>query len=135
MSSEESSSESSEVEEDKVYSKGLEYRLVNEDTEYEVAGIGSCLDTEIVIPATYLNKPVTSIGYKAFNNCSSLTSVTIGNGVTSIGSYTFNDCTNLTSITYNGTMAEWNAISKPSPWYYDVPATYVQCSDGTVDLN
>ncbi|MBR5131850.1 MAG: leucine-rich repeat protein, partial [Alistipes sp.] len=42
---------------------------------------------------------VTSIGYKAFYDCDSLTSVTIGNGVTSIGSSAFSGCTSLTSIT------------------------------------
>ena len=42
---------------------------------------------------------VTSIGGSAFNTCTSLTSVTIGNSVTSIGSSAFNTCTGLTSIT------------------------------------
>ena len=43
--------------------------------------------------------PVTSIGYKAFYNCTSLTSVTIPNSVTSIGGYAFFGCTSLTSVT------------------------------------
>lgn len=41
---------------------------------------------------------VTSIGYNAFQNCSSLTSCTIGSGVTSIGADAFENCTSLTSI-------------------------------------
>ena len=49
-----------------------------------------------VISATIPNS-VTSIGDKAFYNCSSLTSVTIGNGVTSIGDYAFCNAA-LTSI-------------------------------------
>ena len=44
---------------------------------------------------------VTSIGASAFSKCSSLTSVTIGNSVTSINHYTFYNCSNLTSITWN----------------------------------
>ena len=40
-----------------------------------------------------------TIASSAFDGCTSLTSVTIGDGVTSIGSYAFNDCTSLTSIT------------------------------------
>jgi hypothetical protein len=42
---------------------------------------------------------VTIIGYDAFLNCTSLTSMTIGNGVTSIGDAAFLSCTSLTSIT------------------------------------
>ena len=42
---------------------------------------------------------VTSIGDRAFEYCSSLTSVTIGNSVTSIGDDAFYGCSSLTSIT------------------------------------
>ncbi len=42
---------------------------------------------------------VKSIGEYAFNHCSSLTSVTIGNSVTSIGLNAFSNCTGLTSVT------------------------------------
>ena len=41
---------------------------------------------------------VTSIGGYAFEYCSSLTSVTIGNSVTSIGNFAFSDCVGLTSV-------------------------------------
>ena len=42
---------------------------------------------------------VTSIGNRAFMDCTSLTSVTIPDGVTSIGDYAFSGCSSLTSIT------------------------------------
>ena len=45
------------------------------------------------------NIPVTSIGYEAFRDCYSLTSVTIPNSVTSIGGSAFYNCSDLTSIT------------------------------------
>ena len=47
---------------------------------------------------TIIPNSVTSIGDKAFVNCSGLTSITIPNSVTSIGEYAFRGCTALTSI-------------------------------------
>ena len=47
---------------------------------------------------------VTSIGYKAFDDCTSLTSVTIPDSVTSIGYKAFDDCTSLTSVTIPGSV-------------------------------
>lgn len=70
----------------------------------------------------------------AFSARSRLTSVTIPDGVTSIGRYALANCSKLTSITFNGTMAQWGQINKGSSWNYSVPATYVQCSDGTVAI-
>ncbi len=79
--------------------------------------------TSIEIPDS-----VTSVGDSAFRDCTGLTSVTIGNGLKSI-TYTFYGCTSLTSITFNGSIRQWSSISK-SNWNNDVPATYVQCTDG-----
>ena len=42
--------------------------------------------------------PVTSIGERAFSDCSGLTSVTIPNSVTLIGYYAFYHCSSLTSV-------------------------------------
>ena len=68
----------------------------------------------------------------AFYNCTGLTSVTIGNGVTSIGYEAFRGCTGLTSITYQGTKAQWNAISKYSYWNDDTGTYTIHCTDGDI---
>jgi len=84
--------------EDRV-SEGLEFTLNSDEASYSVTGIGTCKDNDIVIPSTYNNLPVTSIGYGAFENCTSLTSVTIPDNVTSIGNLAFRNCTSLTNVT------------------------------------
>ena len=103
-------------------SEGLEYALNQDGTGYLVRGIGTCTDSNLVIPSTYRDLPVTGfsvnvfaycknitsvtipdsiveINRGAFGYCESLTSVTIPNSVTSIGTETFYGCKSLTDIT------------------------------------
>ena len=58
--------------------------------------------THITIPETVtyqgITYSVTSIRFYAFQGCTSITSVTIGDNVTSIGEEAFRDCSSLTSI-------------------------------------
>ena len=79
-------------------SQGLEFTSNGDGTCY-VSGIGTCTDTDIVIPSTAPNGDrVTSIGSYAFSSCSSLTSVTIPDSVTSICDHVFYNCTSLTGV-------------------------------------
>ena len=76
---------------------------------------------------------VTSIGGAAFMHCTRLTSITIPDSVTNIGNSAFIYCIKLTSIAFNGTIAQWNAISKGDYWKKYMPSECkVFCTDGTI---
>ncbi|MGN0624339.1 MAG: leucine-rich repeat domain-containing protein, partial [Oscillospiraceae bacterium] len=75
----------------------FEYSILDDGT-VEISGYTGS-DSTLTIPGTIDGKKVTSIGGYAFEDCTSLTSITIPNSVTSIGSNAFNYCTSLTSIT------------------------------------
>ena len=75
---------------------------------------------------------VTSIE-SAFWGCSDLISITIPNSVTSIGYGAFYGCSGLTSINFEGTKAQWNAITKGDNWNDGVATDCtITCSDGTI---
>ena len=61
----------------------LKYEI--NDDEVTITGLNRSASGKLIIPTTIESKPVTSIGNEAFSRCTSLTSITIGNGVTSIG--------------------------------------------------
>ncbi len=84
---------------DSKVSIGLEYVLSNDNTAYSVSGIGTCTDSHIVIPSVYEGKPVSSIGYAAFQNCTGLTEITIPDSITYIGLGAFTNCIGLTCVT------------------------------------
>lgn len=54
--------------------------------------------TDVVVPETIDGLAVTSVGYKAFASCTSLTSVELPDNLTSIGNSSFYRCSSLTSI-------------------------------------
>ena len=104
----------------------------NSDGTYSVSGIGSCKDTDILIPVTYQGAQVTDITKYAFENCtgltsivipntisniglaafrnSSLTSIVIGTGVERIEEQAFYGCSNLTSISVDSNNPNYGSI-------------------------
>ena len=79
-------------------SVGLEFELNSDGASYSVIGIGTCQDVDIIIPDTYNDLPVTSIGRKAFYNCKILKSIEIPNSVISIGNNVFEYCSLLVDV-------------------------------------
>jgi hypothetical protein len=62
-------------------------------------------ETNVIIPDSILDEPVISIGTGAFQNCTNLVNVTIGNGVTNIGNSAFFGCRRLTNVAIPGSVA------------------------------
>ncbi len=88
----------------------------------------SALTTAPVIPSSVDTMSDT------FYYCTNLTTAPVIPSSVKYMLKTFRDCQSLTSITFEGTMAQWDAIAFTEDWNRNVPATYVQCSDGNVTL-
>lgn len=140
----------------KAVSEGELAFTLNEDGEsYAVAGIGSYTGTDVTVPSTYDNKPVTIVARRAFDNCKNLTSVTLPNyistidnstfhgcenltsvtipgNVTRINMWAFENCKNLTSINFDGTRKQWNAVEKGNSWDLGCGNYVVHCTDGDI---
>lgn len=102
-----------EIDDLKQPSVGLEYKLNADENAYIVTGIGTCKDTEVIIPEEYDGLPIIGIGEDAFEKCEQLTGITIPDSFIYIHDYAFSMCINLTSITIpNGvTYIGWYAFS------------------------
>lgn len=83
---------------------------------------------------------VTSIGDRAFYNCTGLTDITIPNSVTSIGQSAFRECTSLTSVTIGNSVTNignFAFLYTPLENIYALrtdPAAY-NCSDTAISPN
>ena len=78
---------------------GLLFNYINNGTEYEVAYYNGDA-SEIVIPTSYKNKPVTRIGKNAFANNLKLTKVVIPNSIKRIEDSAFNSCLYLENVVF-----------------------------------
>ncbi|MDO5771175.1 MAG: leucine-rich repeat domain-containing protein [Bacteroidales bacterium] len=103
---------------------GIYYNINSDGTSVSVTYKGWSNDSydneysgAVTIPATvtYSGKTysVTSIGYNAFYNCSSLESVEIPNSVTEIGYEAFRGCSGLTSVSIGNSVT---SISERAFW-------------------
>lgn len=84
--------------------------ILSDNTEYYICnGVSDSYRAsveEIVIPDTYLDKPVKEIGERAFQHCTALKRVVLGANVISIGNYAFMDCGSLTDVVFNSKLKE-----------------------------
>ena len=82
------------------------------------------------IPVLELPSSVNRIGNYSFANCGKLTEVHIPKSVKTIGEYAFAFCSKLKDIYYDGTIEEWNAVTKNRNWDLSTPDKHihVKCS-------
>ena len=100
-------------------SDGLKLVLNDDNASYTVASLGSCTDTDVVIPSKHNGLPVTSIGYGAFSGCSSLASIVIPDSVTEIGYEAFQYCHSLTSIVIPDSVTSIGDLAFSDTAYYN----------------
>ena len=79
-------------------SKGLAFELNADAKSYSLIGVGTCTDTNIIVPSVYKGLPVTSIEEFAFVWCFFVESIEIKDSVTYIGGAAFGGCGNLKSV-------------------------------------
>lgn len=73
-------------------SQGLEFALNADGKSYAVSGIGSCTDTDLIIPNLHKGLPVTTIGENAFAYLWQITRVTLPDTITAIEAQAFKQC-------------------------------------------
>ena len=116
-------------------SGGLKYELIVFNNSVEVAQQNSSdISGSVIIPSTVTYNgttySVTSIGKRAFYDCSDLTSVTIPNSVTSIGWGAFSGCSDLTTLNFNAiNCQDFEAYDNRHPFYRTLLTT-VNIGDG-----
>ncbi len=85
-------------------------------------------DCELLEKVT-VNANVSIIDDGAFNNCVGLKTVYLPSSVIRIRVDAFAKCNNLSKIVFNGTLAQWNAVTKIDDWKTTNKPITVECTD------
>ncbi|MBQ7652917.1 MAG: leucine-rich repeat protein [Clostridia bacterium] len=109
-------------------SRGLQFALIK--GRYFVTGLGSCEDTDVVIPSEHDCKKVVAIADNAFR-FAEITSVYIPKSIVRIGYCAFEGCHELKKIIYEGSKASWGCIRRDEYWCYNSSFDLV-CKNATL---
>ena len=75
------------------------------------------------------------IGKSCFENCTNLTTLTLGKTLQEIGNKCFYKCSNLTTVKYLGTTKEFQTIKRGSGWLAFAGTKAIHCTDGILMVN
>ena len=85
-------------------SVGLAYQVNEDEKTCTITGIGTCTDTQIVIPKEINGYIVTEIGVQAFKDCESITDLAMPDSVTKISYEAFLHCSKLKSLVLSNSL-------------------------------
>jgi hypothetical protein len=77
---------------------------------------------------------VKTIEWAALADHYDLVKVVLPASITSIGQAALNECHSLKELYFEGTMAQWNSITKDPHWKGTSPITVVHCIDGDIPI-
>ena len=109
----------------------LETVILHDNIDYIDA---SCFDENPSIKSFTIPPKVTDIPSYAFSKNTGMETLVIPVSVTHIGRAFVDKCSSLKVITYEGTMDQWNNIDFYPGWNVGMSASYIQCSDGQINL-
>jgi len=95
------------------------------DGDYRGAFEGCTSLKKVTIGDNSSSVTKTTIGSEAFQGCTSLESITIGRTVGTLGDNSFKDCTKLSTLYYLGSETEWKAVTQGNNWYNNTGITKV----------
>ena len=136
--------------------QGLAYRGNLGENTYRVIGIGTTLDTNVVVARYYNSRDIvaidhgafmstpglesvtlqvyiTSIGDNAFKDCHDLKKVTFYSSVEFLGNNAFDGCTSLESVRYYGTTKQWQTLAEGVD--LGNAEFEIVCNDGIIQYN
>ncbi len=92
---------------------------------------GICLElVQLKIPSSVQKLP-----YGSISSCRNLSAVYLPKSITEIESQVFATCKSLTDIYYEGSEADWEAITKPQDWSTDATIHYNSYNNTNYELN
>ena len=137
--------EYSYIEDDRLSITGYNGSATNPEIPSAINGVSvteigeSAFENCTSLTSVTMPDSVTSIGFCAFYNCKSLTSVTIPDSVTSVGNSAFYDCTSLASVTIPNSVTSIDEHAFYNTAYYNDESNWdngvLYISDCLIDTN